>query len=206
MRSLPVGHLRRGGATAAVVALAPLAGCGLGAGTPATGVTLTVTVGHGNEVLLDRPHPATGGEDTVLRLLQRNTTVKTKYGGQFVTSIAGSGAAADGDWFFWVDGVAADRGAAAWRLRDGDRVWWDRGASEAAPGETPAVVGSFPAPLVGGFDGRAGTVDLRCAEPNQAACRLVRQRLVAVHVRSATPAEVARPPGAPGAPVRVVVG
>lgn len=192
----------------ASLAPAALAGCGLGAGDAPLGVQLAVTADSGAEVLRDDRAPSTGGEDTVLRLLQRAGSVKTSFGGAFVDAIDGRAGQSGGGWFFWVDGVAAERGAASWRLRDGDRVWWDlrTPTSRGAPAAVPAVVGAFPAPLVGGFDGRSATVRVRCAAPSRAACRITRQRLAAVGARQATAAETALPATDRAAPVQVVVG
>ena len=47
------------------------------------------------------------------------------------------------DWFYYVNGVEASRGAAATRLHTGDRVWWDRHDWSAAM-RIPAVVGLVP--------------------------------------------------------------
>ena len=63
-----------------------------------------------------RPEPIPGGE-TVMRMLQRDFEVQTRYGGGFVQSIDGvAGGRQDGrpvDWFYYVNGILADDGAAA---------------------------------------------------------------------------------------------
>jgi hypothetical protein len=86
----------------------------------------------------------------VIRLLDRETEITTRYGGGFVQSIDGiSGAVAGGrstDWFFFVNGIESPRGAADVAVRGGDRIWWDyRDWTDAL--RTPAVVGSWPEPF-----------------------------------------------------------
>ncbi|MBJ7470428.1 MAG: DUF4430 domain-containing protein [Solirubrobacteraceae bacterium] len=198
-------------AVALLAAAALLPGCGAGAGEAVTGVTLTVSSGFGASNLKTFPTPKVAGEDTVLRLLQRNTEVESRDGGGFVTAINGTkSGAVDGeqhDWTYYVDGVAADRGAAAWRLRSGEQVWWDFHASDAFPGGTPAVVGAYPRPLAGGFDGRHPTTMIRCADPDRAACTTVTERLTAAGAKlvPGTPAGSPATDAGQQAPIQVIV-
>ena len=106
---------------------APLAGgCGLGAGeSQEGGATLTVTRDFGTrEVGTGSADPIPGGE-TVMRMLQRDFDVETRYGGGFVQQINGiAGGREDGrpvDWFYYVNGILADDGAAAHKLAAGRR-------------------------------------------------------------------------------------
>src|SRR5882762_5683570 len=73
--------MTRGLGVAAALAAATLAGCGLGAGTAPGGVQLSVTDGFGSHALVSSTHPAVAGEETVMRLLTRNTRVTARYGG-----------------------------------------------------------------------------------------------------------------------------
>jgi Domain of unknown function (DUF4430) len=167
-------------AAAAAAACALLAGgCGIGPGKGASGVALTVTRDFGNRTLkqLSRPHVA--GSETVMRLLTRNARVDTAYGGGFVQSIdglAGGGSGGRVDWFYYVNGVQAGRGAATTRVHGGDRIWWDRhdwSASETIP----AVVGSFPEPFLHGVDGKRLPVRVECAPGATTACDTVAKSL-----------------------------
>lgn len=89
-------------AGAIVVLAAVAAGCGVGAGETPDAVRLTVTDGFGSRTVLERASPQVRGKDTVMRLLQRNAKVTTKYGGGFVQSVDGvSGGREEGrplDW------------------------------------------------------------------------------------------------------------
>lgn len=94
-------------------------------------IRLVISKDFGAEVLRDVVVPYRENLD-VLRLLAENTEVETGYGGGFVESIDGltssfgAVSSADAaDWFYWVDGVLADAGAADWPLRGGETVWWD---------------------------------------------------------------------------------
>jgi hypothetical protein len=128
-----------------------LAGCG-GAGGEEGTATLWITRDRGAEVLYEGSVPA---GLTVLQALDREVDVKTRYGGRFVQAIEDvEGSLSEGrDWFYFVNGVAADKGAAEYRLRPGEIVWWDyrRWVGEA---ETRIVVGAFPEPFLHGYDGK----------------------------------------------------
>jgi hypothetical protein len=179
---------------AAVIALAlglavAASGCGLGAGDEPAGTKLTITRDFGSRQVRELDAPKVGGDETVMRLLQRNAKVSTRYGGGFVQSIDGLAGGRSGgrpvDWFYYVNGVEASRGAAATGLRPGDRVWWDRHDWSAAM-RVPAVVGSFPEPFVHGIDGKRLPVRLECATPGSEPCRQVSKRLASYDVPIAT--------------------
>jgi hypothetical protein len=135
----------------AVAAAALLAGCGGGAGHGTA--TLWVTRDEGKTLLLARSVPA---DETVLQALERSAKISTRYGGRFVQSVNGiSGSiTARHDWFFYVNGVEGDRGAADYRLRDGDIAWWDYRDWGRSGMSVPAVVGAFPEPFVHGYGGK----------------------------------------------------
>ena len=157
------------------------AGCGAGAGDAPDEVRLTVTDRFGQRTLLEKVGPDVRGGDTVMRLLQRNAKVRTRYGGGFVAAIDGlAGGRENGrpvDWFYFVNGVLADRGAAAVEVRKGSRIWWDRRDWGAAM-TVPAVVGSFPEPFVNGFADEPGPTRLECDDAAQSACDGVQRRLL----------------------------
>jgi hypothetical protein len=178
--------VRRAAAIALVLGVAAAAsGCGLGAGNKPSGTKLTITRDFGAKQLRALDAPKVGGNETVMRLLQRNARVSTRYGGGFVQSIDGLAGGRSGgrpnDWFYYVNGVEASKGAAATGLRAGDRVWWDRHDWSAAM-RVPAVVGSFPEPFVHGIDGRRLPVRLECATPGSDPCKQVSRRLASYDV------------------------
>jgi Domain of unknown function (DUF4430) len=180
----------RGAAPLAILAaLAALpAGCGAGAGEQPAGTRLTVTRDFGARTQSRLETQKVSGQETVMRLLQRNAKVTTRFGGGFVRSIDGvAGGRDDGrpvDWFYYVNGVEASEGAAAVRLHPGDRVWWDRHDWGAAQ-RVPAVVGSFPEPFVHGLGGRRLPVRIECADPSAPACDTVFERLADLGVPAA---------------------
>ena len=164
---------------------AGLAGCGLGAGNSDTGARVLVTRDFGTRQLGARIAQDLPSSETVMRLLQRNFDVKTRYGGGFVQSIGGLAGGREGgrpvDWFFYVNGIESDTGAADVQLHDGDRIWWDRHDWGATP-HVPAVVGSFPEPFAHGADGKRYPVVLECADDVDDACKTVSDRLSAAGV------------------------
>jgi hypothetical protein len=175
-------RIRAGLAATAVALLATaLAGCGLGAGPEASDTQLMVSKDFGAEPIVQTDQPKTGGSDTVMRLLQRNAPkVQTRFGGGFVQSIDGvSGGQRDGqpvDWFFYVNGIQADKGATSIKVHQGDRVWWDY-HDWGATDDVPAVVGSFPEPFLHGVDGRRLPSRVECSDPKSDACSTVAEKL-----------------------------
>lgn len=170
---------------ACALALA-LGGCGAGAGrTPDAPVALTVTRDFGAATLVDLPAARVAGADTVMRVLQRNATVRTRYGGQFVQAIDGVAGGRRGgrpvDWFVYVNGILADEGAGAIDVHGGDRIWWDHHDWGLTP-DVRAVVGSYPEPFVHGTGGRRLPVRVECADPGSPPCEAVAGKLLALKV------------------------
>lgn len=128
------------------------AGCGFGPGDSSEGeATLTVTRDYGAEELLKVTREDPPESETVMRMLDSETEIETRYGGGFVQSIEGISGEAEGgrtsDWFFYMNGVESSIGAAETEVRGGDRIWWDhRDWTEAM--RVPAVVGSWPEPFL----------------------------------------------------------
>jgi hypothetical protein len=176
------------------------AGCGLGAGSGVGSVHYAVTRDYGRSVVFDRRIDDVKESDTVIRLLDRNAEIATRYGGGFVQSIDGTAGGSHGgryfDWFFYVDGVESPVGAADRTLEGGDRVWWDYRDWTAAM-HVPAVVGSWPQPFAGGYDGRRHPVRVEC-RGGGGSCGLARRRVGA----AASDGEGERS----GEPIRVLVG
>jgi hypothetical protein len=164
-----------------LLAVVAASGCGFGAGEPSGGkVTVTVSRDFGrSQMAPTRSETARDGE-TVMRLLQRNFTVKTRFGGGFVQEIDGvSGGEAKGrrvDWFYYVNGVEASEGAADRKLSPGDRVWWDHHDWGAAQ-RIPAVVGAFPEPFASGLNGKKLPVRLVCMGDVDRSCDEVEERM-----------------------------
>lgn len=176
------------------------AGCGVGPGGEVGEVSLTVTRDYGAEPVLPAATEGASESDTVMRVLDRKAEIETRFGGGFVSSIEGLAEAAEGgrryDWFFYVNGVESPVGAADFALHGGEAIWWDYRDWSAAS-RAPAVVGSWPQPLTGGFEGEAHPVALEC-RGGGAACTAVQGAL--------DEADVAVSAGSPDAAIRVLVG
>jgi hypothetical protein len=173
--------MRRAALLALLLVALVAAGCGLGAGeSDDGGATLTVTRDFGTrDVGNAAADPIPGGE-TVMRMLQRDFDVDTRYGGGFVQAINGvAGGRENGrpvDWFYYVNGILAEDGSAAHKLSAGDRIWWDH-HDWSGSADVHAVVGAFPEPFVSGTAGKRLPVRLDCADAAADACDEVAARL-----------------------------
>jgi hypothetical protein len=134
----------------AVAAAALVAGCGGGGHGQAT---VWITRDEGKTVLLVRHVPA--GE-TAMQALDRAAKIDTRYGGRFVEAINGlSGSVSSRhDWFYFVNGIEATRGAVDYRLRKGDIEWWDYRDWGRVGQSVSVVVGAFPEPFLHGYGGK----------------------------------------------------
>jgi hypothetical protein len=166
---------------AAIAAVLALAACGVGPGERSNDVQLLVTRDFGTKEIGRVPPAETNGSETVMRYLRRNFDVETRYGGGFVQSIDRLAGGREGgrpvDWFFYVNGVEADKGSTSTKLAGGDRVWWDR-HDWGATMRIPAVVGSYPEPFKHGLNGRRWPTRVECVKNGaKDACDAIAQRL-----------------------------
>jgi hypothetical protein len=144
-----------------VALLLSLHGCGGGVGAEGKSeAELWVTRDRGSIVLLTAAVPA---GLTVLQALEREADVDTRYGGRFVQAIEGveGSLAAQRDWFYFVNGIEADLGAAEVTLHAGDVVWWDFRSWKDTPEGQIAVVGAFPEPFLHGWAGKRRPFEVR---------------------------------------------
>src|ERR1700761_5014879 len=169
---------RRGTAVAIALLLGVAlvaAGCGLGPGSTVGSVDLTVTREFGAVKVAEASGEA-NESDTVMRFLEGEEEIETRYGGGYVKSIDGAEETEHGghpyDWFFYVDGIESSVGAAQVSLQGGEKIWWDL-HDWSATEHVPAVVGSWPAPFTTGWEGNAPVVDVEC-DGGGAACGTVR--------------------------------
>ena len=164
-----------------LIALASqLAGCGLGAGEEREGgAALRVTRDFGKRLLHAERVEKVRDDQTVMRLLRASNRVETRYGGGFVQAIAGiEGAGAGGflDWFYYVNGLAPDVGAAEYELSPGDVVQWDYRNWRRAM-DIRAIVGAFPEPFKSGVEGKRFPARVECDDAASPACRAVKRVL-----------------------------
>ncbi len=180
--------IRWAAALLAPLAAAVLAGCGLGAGPAPSAVELSVTRDFGATHL---PHSGAlkiSGQETAMSLLMRNYGVRTRYGGAFVQSVDGLAGGEEAgkpvDWFYYVNGIEASKGAASSNVEPGDHIWWDR-HDWSQTEHIPAVVGSFPEPFLNGIDGKRLPVRIECAVVRGYVCRTVAERLRSLDIPAA---------------------
>jgi hypothetical protein len=179
-------RLRVPTAVAVLATVLACGGCGLGPGAATKGVSLTVTGQFGARHVSTISRGKVPGSETVMRMLERSFKISTRYGGGFVESINGlAPAGAHSDWFYYVNGVQAPKGAATTAVHAGDHIWWDL-HDWSATENIPAVVGSFPEPFSSGIAGKRYPVTLECAPDVDAACTQVSDALTAQHVHASS--------------------
>ena len=174
-------RLRALAAAGSLLALAGMpAGCGLGPGEERDGgAELRVTRDFGKRVVSTDKVAKVREDQTVMRLLRAENDVKTRYGGRFVQSIGGiegRGAGGFADWFFYVNGLESDVGAAEYEVSPGDVVQWDYHNWRRTM-EIRAIVGAFPEPFVSGIEGKRFPVRVECESDDSRACRTVKDVL-----------------------------
>jgi Domain of unknown function (DUF4430) len=151
-----------------------LAGCGIGPGEERSGgAEVRVTRDFGHSELGSASTKTLRDGQTVMRLTESNFDVKTRFGGRFVQEInglKGSGATGMRDWFFFVNGVESEVGAAEYDLSPGDRVQWDYRRWDTAM-RVPAIVGAFPEPFRHGLEGKRRPVRVECDDVSGQPCR-----------------------------------
>jgi len=178
--------LRRVLRLVAVAALATLSGCGLGPGNEQSGdgAAVRVTRDFGRELLSSDRFDKVREGQTVMRALQSRRKVKTRFGGGFVQSIdglSGEGAGATRDWFFYVNGIEAGKGAAEYDLSPGDVVQWDH-RDWVETMDVRAIVGAFPEPFLHGLDAKRFPVRVECEDVESDPCEEVKATLEGVGV------------------------
>jgi hypothetical protein len=146
-----------------------------------------VTRDYGSQTVLEATTDDPPATETVIRFLDREAEIETRYGGGFVQSIEGvSGEVRErrsSDWFFFVNGVESSVGAGDAEVRGGDVIWWDyRDWTDAM--RTPAVVGSWPEPFAQASAGEERVpVRIECAAPT-ALCEATSERLAEAGVEA----------------------
>src|SRR4051794_19006939 len=192
-----------GVATATALACAvAVAACGFGAGPASSGTaTLTVTRDYGSKVLVQATADDPPASETVIRFLDGEADITTRYGGGFVQSIDGLAGTGSSDWFFYVDGVESPVGSADVQVKGGEKVWWDYRNWSAAM-SVPAVVGSWPEPFAQASTAHPAPVAVECLGVRPA-CDVASHRLAESGVKA--PIESSAQDGGAGGP-RILVG
>jgi hypothetical protein len=160
----------RRGSLAALALVLLGSGCGherAGSGS----ASLWITRDRGATVLLVETVPA---GLTAMEALDRKADISKRYSGRYVQSIEGveGDISKRQDWFWFLNGIEADRSAADYRLRPGDVEWWDF-RSWSGEMRRPVVIGAFPEPFLHGWDGKVREVAVRYAEGQEKGARVL---------------------------------
>jgi hypothetical protein len=114
-------------------------------------VKVIVTQDFGSELMLNESVIVDEGSNA-MDALQKVATVETQYGGGFVKAINNVANEAHKDWFFYVNGMSANMGALDYELHNGDIEHWDF-HDWSFHQFVPAIIGDFPQPFLGGYQG-----------------------------------------------------
>jgi hypothetical protein len=175
-------HPRVLAAVAVLATVLACAGCGFGPGIGAGAVKLRVTENFGSTTLKTLEAGKIAGSETDMQLLEHHFKVDTKYGGGFVESIDGhSGTSHRYDWFYYVNGIQATKGAAATKVYKGDNVWFDL-HDWSATQSIPAVVGAFPEPFQNGTGGRRYPSTISWSPGLKAAATEITDQFTRLHI------------------------
>ena len=128
-------------------------GCGLGAGDSPGGASLLVTRDFGAVEVGSRRgrRRCPAGRRCCGSCTAASRSRRATAAGSCSRSTEWPVDARDGrpvDWFYYVNGIEAGQGAAATKLAEGDRIWWDHhdwGAAHAHPRRRRVVPGAVPA-------------------------------------------------------------
>jgi hypothetical protein len=141
------GNVFRRSFLALVLVLPALSACGGGSSTSASSGTsaqprqaaLLVTRDCGKEILVGRTTVPAG--TTAMRALDTVTDLETDSGGKFVTGIDGieQNTGKKLAWLYYINGKAAQKGAAEVKLAPGDVEWWDLHDYEHECATVPAI-------------------------------------------------------------------
>lgn len=123
--------------------------------------------------------------DTVMDLIKRNLEVSTGYDGGFINSINGLKTYNGGisgqrmDWFYYVNGICSNLGAADYEVQAGDVVWWDYHPWSMGPANS-SVIGLYPEPFQNGYRGKSGPVAIMYADKYQSSAEKLKKALTTV--------------------------
>lgn len=131
-----------------------LSACSPGGTATDITVRVVVTQNFGRDLMLEETIQIASGT-SALQALQQVADVETAYGGGFVNAIneVRSQYPAQEDWFFYINGMSSNRGAAGYILEDGDIQHWDF-HDWSFRMFIPAIIGDFPQPFLHGYGGQ----------------------------------------------------
>lgn len=147
-------------------------------------VGVVVTKSFGQELILEETIQVPAGA-SAMEALQQVADVDTAYGGGFVNAINGirSKRSAREDWLFYINGIAANRGAAAYRLSDGDIQHWDF-RDWSFRFFIPAIIGDFPGSFLHGYRGQVRPTVIAYADGLSQDAEALKDRLIGLGVEN----------------------
>jgi hypothetical protein len=116
--------------------------------------TIIITKNFGREVIQENAITIPVGS-SALDVLKKVAEVETSYGGGFVTSINNmkSGYPDEkSDWFYYVNGFFANKGASNYIITEGDFIRWDYHNWESQ--SQSAILADYPKHFVKGYGGK----------------------------------------------------
>jgi hypothetical protein len=139
--------------------------------TTADMVTLLITKDFGQQILFKK-QVSINKSTTVIDVLKANVDITTKWDDSYVRAINGFESQNGGisgnnlDWFYYINGICADAGAADYLLRAGEIIWWDYHKWQNAGFANSAVIGCYPEPFLHGYRGKVKTTTIMSSKDN----------------------------------------
>ncbi|MDD2585875.1 MAG: DUF4430 domain-containing protein [Syntrophomonadaceae bacterium] len=152
-------------------------------------VTLFITKDFGVQILVEK-QVAINKNWTIIDLLASVSEIDTKWNGGFINSIDGLESNNGGmsgkrfDWFYYINGICSDVGAAEYDLKAGEVVWWDYHDWKSMGSTNSAVIGCYPEPFVRGYRGKIGATTVMSSADNQSLATDLQKALKVKGVRS----------------------
>lgn len=129
-------------------------------------------------------------KQSVMEILSDNVEIETAFAGGFVTSINGikSDKKARKDWFYYINGIMAHKGALEYFPQDRDFIWWDYHEWQNAV-YVPALIGCFPEPFLNGYEGQRLPVLILYENEFLTEAKQIKQKLFALGVKQVDTSE-----------------
>lgn len=142
---------------------------------------LTITKDFKEEIL--QTDFGEANSQSVIEILRSHANIKTEFGGGYVSLIENHSETEQSHWFYYVNGILADKGAALHHPTSHDYLWWDL---HSWKGERylGAVIGAWPEPFLSGYNGKIFPTQIWVSEAFKSSAETLQKALLKQGVSS----------------------